>query len=401
MEPLSLRSAAITDPSMRPILDWIDSYVSWEKLPEETRRDLATRAHAGDEKALEALVNHNLRLVLSRAVKRLGRGMPLGDLVQEGWIGLRTAAGRFDPTRRTRTTGQPVKFSTMATRWIDRALRNAIVEQGRAIRLPHYAVEFLTRMRMRLITGEPMRLDDQVQLDGLARELTGNPHLRNVTLDYVKQILDGPASLDKPIAHTSHGGAETEHTLADYIAAPAQPDPSDLLDLEALLLELVNNGTLSRREGWLICRHYGLDGEGGRTYLQMAREMAEAATRAGNPKGAVSRQRIEQLMRPAMRTLRQYVLTHGEQLGDSTLAIVYSHTDKAKGSQVPLSPAKVKSTESPKKTARRTPDDSSKTTASQVAAPLPLRAHSSTKRGKRSSTAIPGGTRTSDTALGA
>src|SRR5262249_53319707 len=162
--------------------------------------------------------------------------------------------------------------------------------------------------------------------------------------------------------------------------APAQPDTSSLRELEALLLEMVNGGVLTRREGWLIARHYGLDGDGGRTYTEMARELAEAATRHGAPKQAVSRQRIEQLMRPAIRKLRQYVLANGH-----TTWQVLPANGTLQGQRKRLSSASITDqsdgTESPKtRSTRRTSVDSSQeTAASQPATPLRLPAHSSTK----------------------
>ncbi|HET8909393.1 MAG TPA: hypothetical protein VFN11_20745, partial [Ktedonobacterales bacterium] len=259
-----------------------------------------------------------------------------------------------------------------------------LVTQGRTVYLPHKASEVLLRVARTVHRGDELQVEDQQWMDNLAREIYNNRSLTNVTLDYFDHLLVGAASMDKPIMHVSHAGAEQDKTLADILPAKGPPDPSDTLDLEALLLEMVNRGTLSRRDGWLIVRHFGLDGEGGRTYIEMAREMAAAATKAGTPTKAVSRQRIEQLISAAMRKVRQYVGQSTWQL--ATEGVQYK--EQRKGSQVPLSPAKVKSTESPKRSTRNTSvnDLSQETVASRAATPTPLlRVHDNTKRATGSS----------------
>lgn len=399
MEP-SLRSAAITDPSMRPILDWIDSYVSWEKLPEETRAYIATRAHAGDEEAQTALENHNLRLVLDLAGKRVGRGVPLADLVQEGWIGLRIAAGRYDPNRGTR-------FSTMATWWIRRALRNAIVEQGRAIRLPHKTVEVLSRIRMVQTTGEPLRLADQKWLDRLACKLTGNKHLRKVTLDYVEQILRGPASLDKTLPHDTHGGTLEHRTLMDYLEAPPQILAGESAHIGSVLVEMVNLKKLRPRDAWMLIRFHGLDGQVELSMPQIAEELFAAERRARvKPvrEKPMTREAVRQCIERARRQLRVYLEETQPGYFVSPPAHGTLKKQTTKGLSGTSHAGQSTSTESPKRTARRTSvnDSLDETTASRAAAPTPLRAHDSTKRRKRSSHTITAdGTRTSDTALGA
>src|SRR5262245_5413988 len=78
---------------------------------------------------VEQLVNHNLRLVVKIAKRYSGMGLALLDLIQEGNLGLLTAACKYDPERGNR-------FSTMATWWVSQAVRRALSEKGRDIRLP-------------------------------------------------------------------------------------------------------------------------------------------------------------------------------------------------------------------------------------------------------------------------
>lgn len=99
---------------------------------------LAQRIEAGDAEARNELVEANLRLVISIAKKYVGHGVELEDLIQEGNIGLITAAGKFDPSRG--------RFSTYATFWIRQAMTRYIDEKSRTIRVPAYMSQLFNRI---------------------------------------------------------------------------------------------------------------------------------------------------------------------------------------------------------------------------------------------------------------
>jgi RNA polymerase primary sigma factor len=103
-------------------------------------RDLASRIAAGDRDARDQLVRANLRLVVSIAQKYLGKGLSMQDLIEEGNLGLLQAVQRFDPSRNTR-------FSTYAIHWIRQAIRLALRNTTRTIRIPSHMLEVLTRWR--------------------------------------------------------------------------------------------------------------------------------------------------------------------------------------------------------------------------------------------------------------
>jgi len=109
-------------------------------LSHEEEIELSRRVHKGDTKAHKELVERNLRLVVSVAKKYRQQGLPLEDLIQEGNIGLITAVEKFDPDRGYR-------FSTYATWWIRQAVQRAVVNTGRAVRLPNHVVEKLRTVR--------------------------------------------------------------------------------------------------------------------------------------------------------------------------------------------------------------------------------------------------------------
>src|SRR5436309_2044910 len=101
--------------------------------------ELGKRAQAGDEEAVAQLVRANLRFVISVAKKYQNRGVSLIDLIQEGNVGLVTAARKFDPD-------QGVKFISYAVWWIRQAILSALANQGRAVRVPLNRASDLARI---------------------------------------------------------------------------------------------------------------------------------------------------------------------------------------------------------------------------------------------------------------
>lgn len=110
-----------------------------ELLTRQEELDLSHRARAGDDRAREALIERNLRLVVSIAKKYRGMGLPFEDLIQEGSIGLMKAVERFDPDRGCR-------FSTYATWWIRQAVGRAVADKARIIRVPVYMAERIRKI---------------------------------------------------------------------------------------------------------------------------------------------------------------------------------------------------------------------------------------------------------------
>jgi RNA polymerase primary sigma factor len=114
--------------------------ISREKLlTHEEEIDLSRRARSGDQQARETLIQNHLRLAVSVARKCRGMGLPFGDLIQEGNIGLMKAVEKFVPERGYR-------FSTYATWWIRQALQRAVANTGRTIRVPVHMGEKIRKM---------------------------------------------------------------------------------------------------------------------------------------------------------------------------------------------------------------------------------------------------------------
>lgn len=111
-----------------------------QQLTAEEEKALASRIQVGDLSALNMLVKHNLRLVISIANRHIGQGVPIDDLIQEGNLGLHDAARKYDPSEGTR-------FATYASLWIRKRINEAVVAHGRIVRLPHNQEYELYKMK--------------------------------------------------------------------------------------------------------------------------------------------------------------------------------------------------------------------------------------------------------------
>ncbi|MFM2222710.1 MAG: hypothetical protein RLZZ78_967, partial [Armatimonadota bacterium] len=187
-------------------------------LNHQEEMDLARKVKLGGSEGRRAqhrLVESNMRLVVSIAKAYRASGIPIEDLVQEGAIGLMTAAERYDPDRGFR-------FSTYATQWIRQAIGRAVDNKAKAIRLPAHVSESLrkldrVRAELRRETGDEPTNENIAERSGLSvRKVQA---LLNTTQD--------PISLDLPV------GDEENTSLGSLLTDRNAPDPqSTLLDVE-------------------------------------------------------------------------------------------------------------------------------------------------------------------------
>jgi RNA polymerase primary sigma factor len=236
------------------------------------RRRLEREISKGDE-AREKLVRFNLRLALSIARRYAGRGLPLEDLMQEGTLGLLRAAERYNPDLGHR-------FSTYATWWIRQAVRRALVEQGRSVRLPEHLVGLLGRLQRAMLTIE--------QAQGRPATAAELAVALETTVDKVEAALKAslmPASLDAPVT-------EDGATLAEVVAddGPTAGEVAEERALRVAVREALSK--LTDRERLVIELRHGLDGKPPRTLA----EVGEALH--------ISRERARQLEAQALRKLR-------------------------------------------------------------------------------------------------
>ncbi len=170
--------------------------------------ELAKRIERGDLKAKERMINSNLRLVISIAKRYQGHDVPLGDLVQEGVIGLNRAVEKFDWRR-------GFKFSTYATWWIRQACQRAISNLSKTIRVPTHVHE--RRLKLARVRGELVaKLDREPTREELVEATGFSPQHVDEALD----AAEAPVSLNQRI------GNEDESELGDLFGDPSAEDPA-------------------------------------------------------------------------------------------------------------------------------------------------------------------------------
>ncbi|MFN5430679.1 MAG: RNA polymerase sigma factor RpoD/SigA, partial [Cyclobacteriaceae bacterium] len=129
----------ITNRENQSLDKYLTEIAKVDLITAEQEVDLARRIRAGDQMALEKLAKANLRFVVSVAKQYQNNGMSLGDLINEGNVGLIKAAGRFDETR-------GFKFISYAVWWIRQSIMQALAEQSRIVRLPLNRVSSLNKI---------------------------------------------------------------------------------------------------------------------------------------------------------------------------------------------------------------------------------------------------------------
>ena len=205
--------------------------------------ELAKRIERGDRAAKERMINSNLRLVIHNARRYTGGGVALGDLVQEGIIGLNRAVEKFDWRR-------GYKFSTYATWWIRQACQRAVANQSKTIRIPVHVDErrrklSRTRQRFEVTHGREPTLEELAEAAGME-------------LQYAQEALDAVeanVSLNQPVGDDSG-------ELGDLFADTASVDPVEEAG-QALRDEAVREAlaSLPPRERRIVELRFGLEGD--------------------------------------------------------------------------------------------------------------------------------------------
>lgn len=266
------------------VLDGIKTYLksigNHPRLSFEEEKELSAKALAGDKTAIDKLVESNLLLVVSIAKRYNGCGLPLLDLIQEGNLGLITAAKKYDGTKGFR-------FSTYATYWIRQAISRALGEHGRTIRIPANMIDLLNKVKK--TAGELSQTLNRSPKDEEIAAALG------VEVDKVQAVLDiaqVSSSLDTPIDD------EGETSMGDLIPDTKSSTIEENLELEAnhQIIESVLS-TLSNREADIIRMRFGVDQDKPMTLEEVGQHYG------------LSRERIRQVEMKAMRKLRNPLRT--------------------------------------------------------------------------------------------
>lgn len=247
-----------------------------ELISPEREKELGALAQKGDEEAIQELARANLRFVISVAKKYQNRGLSLTDLIQEGNVGLVTAARKFDPD-------QGVKFISYAVWWIRQAILASLANHGRVVRVPLNRASDLAR-----IFREKERLKQELGREPSSEELGAATELTPALVESLQTLNAAEIRLDAPI-----GDSEDSQLVERFvIEEAAEPE----LEVETRLLsEAVQSAltTLEARDAKVLRLYFGLEGEREHTLEEI-----------GNLLG-VTRERIRQLRDRALRRLRE------------------------------------------------------------------------------------------------
>jgi len=201
---------------------------------------LAQKIREGDQAALERLTKTNLRFVVSVAKQYQNQGLTLGDLINEGNLGLIKAAKRFDETK-------GFKFISYAVWWIRQSILQAIAEQSRIVRLPLNQVGSLSK-----ISKAFSRLEQEFEREPSPEELADT---LETTVDKISDTLSNSGrhvSMDAPFVQGE------ENTLLDVLEND-NPDTDSMLIDESLSEEIKRSlSTLTEREREIIVLFFGL-----------------------------------------------------------------------------------------------------------------------------------------------
>jgi RNA polymerase primary sigma factor len=268
-------SKQITNRESQSLDKYLQEIGKVDLLTPDEEVTLAQRIREGDQAALERLTKANLRFVVSVAKQYQNQGLSLGDLINEGNLGLIKAAQRFDETR-------GFKFISYAVWWIRQSILQALAEQSRIVRLPLNRVGSLNK-----ISKTFSELEQKFEREPSPEELAEVLEISaNEVVDTLK-ISGRHVSMDAPFVHGE------ENSLLDVLESDGEEKPDQGLINDSLRREVQRAlSTLTQREADVVTLYFGLMGEHPLTLEEIGEKFN------------LTRERVRQIKEKAIRRLR-------------------------------------------------------------------------------------------------
>lgn len=268
-------SKQITNRESQSLDKYLQEIGKVDLLTADEEVDLAKRIKAGDQIALEKLTKANLRFVVSVAKQYQNQGLTLGDLINEGNLGLIKAAQRFDETR-------GFKFISYAVWWIRQSILQALAEQSRIVRLPLNRVGSLNK-----ISRTFSELEQKFEREPSPEELAEVLQITAAEVMDTMKISGRHVSMDAPFVQGE------ENSLLDVLENEDEENPDRGLISDSLRLEVQRAlGTLTTREADVVSLYFGLNGEQAMTLEEIGERFS------------LTRERVRQIKEKAIRRLR-------------------------------------------------------------------------------------------------
>lgn len=268
-------SKQITNRESQSLDKYLQEIGKVDLLTPDEEVELAKRIKEGDQIALEKLTKANLRFVVSVAKQYQNQGLSLGDLINEGNLGLIKAAQRFDETR-------GFKFISYAVWWIRQSILQALAEQSRIVRLPLNRVGSLNK-----ISKTFSELEQKFEREPSPEELAEVLEVTTAEVVDTLKISGRHVSMDAPFVQGE------ENSLLDVLENDSEETPDQGLMTDSLRREVQRAlSTLTQRESDVIALYFGLNGE----HAMTLEEIGE--------KFSLTRERVRQIKEKAIRRLR-------------------------------------------------------------------------------------------------
>jgi len=261
-----------------PSLDkYLREVVKFKLISPDEEVLLARSIRHGDRKALETLVNSNLKFVISVAKQYQNQGLPLPDLINEGNLGLIKAAELFDETK-------GFKFISYAVWWIRQAILQSLAEQARIVRLPLNKIGSYNQIIKAFTT-----LEQKYQREPMADEIGEVLEMHPLLVDEALNSSNYHLSMDAPLKEDEN----MENNLYDVLLLNDTPNPDNSLIDKSLKEDIERTlETLSDREAEILKYYYGLNGMAAHSLIEIGDKLE------------ITRERVRQIKEKAIQKLQ-------------------------------------------------------------------------------------------------